>query len=445
MSQPQLKRESFATSRLMDFFSKKELVTQTGHDIAEWPLVCLKELMDNALDAAEEAEVQPVIMVSVSSAGIHITDNGPGIPTDTVEKMLDYSVRVSSREAYVSPTRGAQGNALKTLVAMPFVLDEAGRGSVTIAAHGIIHDISVDVDRIRQIPILGHEQNESNVKTGTSVRIIWPNSATSILEESREQFLQMAQSFAFLNPHLHLTVTWFDEDLQVWAATTDKWNKWSDSMPSSAHWYDTEKLSRLIAGYVSNNPEKTVREFIAEFRGLKGTAKQKKVLAGMDMTVSRHTLAEVFIKDGDLDNDRVAMLLAGMREHSIAPAPKLLGVIGKDHIVARMEEMGCDMETFGYQLLKDLDDDGMPAVAEVAFAMRGEDDGVEELTMITGVNWSCSIGNPFKKLGKYGSSMDGVLAEARVSFNDPVVMLIHMACPSVKYSDHGKSSIVLED
>ena len=32
-------------------------------------------------------------------------------------------VRVSSREAYVSPTRGAQGNALKTIVAMPFVLD----------------------------------------------------------------------------------------------------------------------------------------------------------------------------------------------------------------------------------------------------------------------------------------------------------------------------------
>ena len=39
-------------------------------------------------------------------------------------RLLDYTVRVSSREAYVSPTRGAQGNALKTIVAMPFVLDE---------------------------------------------------------------------------------------------------------------------------------------------------------------------------------------------------------------------------------------------------------------------------------------------------------------------------------
>ena len=55
--------------------------------------------------------------------GITISDNGPGLPPKVVEDILDFSVRVSSREAYVAPDRGAQGNALKTLVAMPFVLD----------------------------------------------------------------------------------------------------------------------------------------------------------------------------------------------------------------------------------------------------------------------------------------------------------------------------------
>ena len=64
----------------------------------------------------------------------HGQDNGPGIPADVVEDILDFSVRVSSREAYVSPTRGAQGNALKTIVAMPFVLD-GHRGLIEIEAH----------------------------------------------------------------------------------------------------------------------------------------------------------------------------------------------------------------------------------------------------------------------------------------------------------------------
>ena len=50
------------------------------------------------------------------------------MPPATVADILDFSIRVSSREAYVAPTRGAQGNALKTILAMPFVLDgERGR------------------------------------------------------------------------------------------------------------------------------------------------------------------------------------------------------------------------------------------------------------------------------------------------------------------------------
>src|SRR5262245_32744077 len=107
-----LERTAFETSRLMDFFSEKELVAQTGHRREEWPLVVLKELMDNSLDACEEADIAPEITVTVSDDGILVQDNGLGIPPETVAGVLDFGVRVSSREAYVSPTRGAQGNAL---------------------------------------------------------------------------------------------------------------------------------------------------------------------------------------------------------------------------------------------------------------------------------------------------------------------------------------------
>ena len=122
-SSPVLRRETFRTSRLLDFCSERELVKQIGHATDQWPLVILKELTDNALDAAEEAGIAPVIRIEVTDRAIIITDNGPGIPAETVAGILDFSVRVSSREAYVSPTRGAQGNALKTIVAMAFALD----------------------------------------------------------------------------------------------------------------------------------------------------------------------------------------------------------------------------------------------------------------------------------------------------------------------------------
>src|SRR5438874_13031639 len=148
-----LERTTFRTSRLLEFCSKKELVAQTGHPPESWPLVILKELIDNSLDAAEEANTAPMISVSVSDGKVTVTDNGPGIPDETVAAMLDYSVRVSSREAYVSPTRGAQGNALKTILAMGFALNRA-RGETIIETQGIRHRITFSVDQIRQEPVI---------------------------------------------------------------------------------------------------------------------------------------------------------------------------------------------------------------------------------------------------------------------------------------------------
>ena len=128
MKEAKLKRTTFSTSRTMDFFSEKELVAQCGHRKSDWPIVILKELVDNSLDACEEAGLAPEIEINVDDDGIAVSDNGPGIPSETVEKLLDYNIRVSSREAYVAPSRGAQGNALKTILAMPHVLDgDCGR------------------------------------------------------------------------------------------------------------------------------------------------------------------------------------------------------------------------------------------------------------------------------------------------------------------------------
>ena len=119
----QLERTTFRTSRLLDFVSEKELTLQCGFGPRDWPLVAVKELVDNALDACEEQGIAPEITVTVEEDSITVADNGAGISSDTVDQLLDFSIRVSSREAYVSPTRGAQGNALKSILAMPFVLD----------------------------------------------------------------------------------------------------------------------------------------------------------------------------------------------------------------------------------------------------------------------------------------------------------------------------------
>ena len=72
--------------------------------------------------------------------GITVSDNGPGLPETTLKGALDFTVRVSNREPYVAPDRGAQGNALKTLLPMPHVLDP-DKGLFIVEANGKQHVI----------------------------------------------------------------------------------------------------------------------------------------------------------------------------------------------------------------------------------------------------------------------------------------------------------------
>ena len=108
----------FTTSRLADFASRSKLERQIGHSASFWAGSRTERTVDNALDACEAAGVAPRIRIEVDQDHISVTDNGGG-----------------------SPTRGAQGNALQTLLAMAHAL--TGRPGVTvIESLGVRHRIS---------------------------------------------------------------------------------------------------------------------------------------------------------------------------------------------------------------------------------------------------------------------------------------------------------------
>jgi DNA topoisomerase VI subunit B len=439
---PTLDRTTFQTSRLLDFCSEKELTAQTGHELDEWPLVVLKELTDNALDGCEEAGAAPEIQITVDSSGITVADNGPGIPASTVDSLLDYSVRVSSREAYVSPTRGAQGNALKTILAMPFVLD--GRhGQVDIIAHGQRHEIIFGVDQIRQQPAITHTAHPENVKIGTTIKVHWPDLAGSKLADAEARFLQLADDYTFLNPHLTLTLDWYGRHTTT-AATAPAWKKWLPSEPTSPWWYGPDELERLIAAYITHDQDhgadRSVRELVREFRGLTGTAKQKAVLEATGLT---RTNLSALVNGHGLQQDVVVKLLGAIQKHSKPVKPAALGIIGETHIKTRLENLGCEMESFQYRKVAEVDADGLPVVIETAFAWRG-DESSETRRLITGVNWSPAIGNPFRTLGNgCGDGLSALLEKQRAGRDEPIIFLLHCAHPRVRYTDRGKSAVVM--
>ena len=277
--EPKLTRVAFKVSRLTEFCSERELQNQTGHYVDDWPLVVAKETFDNALDACEEAEVAPEIAIAVDPGAIIIQDNAGGIDAETIESILDYTVRVSSREAYVSPTRGAQGNALKTLLAMGYVLDRRREGGLDDAAgvtviesSGVAHRIEFKVDHINNQPRIVHTTAPSPIEVGTKITIHWPPS--KLLEWAADRFKQLVEAYVWFNPHLTLRGVWFGHEFINVRATNPGWEKWRPRNPTSPHWYDESRLQRYLAAHVARARDlgrrRTVREFIAEFRGLSG-------------------------------------------------------------------------------------------------------------------------------------------------------------------------------
>jgi hypothetical protein len=249
--------------------------------------------------------------------------------------------------------------------------------------------------------------------------------ASSILAAAKPRFVQIAEDYGWLNPHLSLTVEWDGERLLDIAASNPGWNKWLPSEPTSAHWYDGERLTRYMAAHVARDEDRgyrrTVREFISEFRGLSRSGKQKLVLD--EVAASRTSLAD-FVGDGQ-DALPAARLLRAMQRHTRPVKPRDLGIIGQEHLRTRCLLAGVNERTFKYKCVVGETAEGLPVVIETAFGwcpgteepdddefddepdveFDDEPDVEPKRRIIAGVNWSPSLGgNPFRDFGRDGGA-----------------------------------------
>ena len=442
-----LERTMFETSRLLEYFTERELRYQTGRSPAEWPIVIVKELMDNALDACEDAGVAPEIAVTITDNTITVTDNGLGIAPETLERILDFSTRTSDKEAYVSPTRGAQGNALKTVVAIPYVTsaDEPKVGHVTVTSRGIRHDLIINTDLLHQEPRIDHHQTPA-ADDVTSVEVALDY--RGILEGSEgADFYKWLQGYVLFNPHASFRLE-TPKGQRTWPARQPDFAKWTPSDPTSPWWYTADDLGRLIAAHAvhanNGNRDLPLRELVAQFRGLSSTAKQKKVTSQF----SQRRVSE-FVRDGELDTPAVATLLAALKDKTTPAKAQHLGVLGEENIVAALSDW-YELETdcFDYVCLKGYDS-GLPYVLEIAFARKDEG----EMEEYMGLNFAPTYGDPFaearlehaaKSNVFAGTGLNALLAEFKVQFYDPVVLVVHLAYPRPRFRDRGKSGLQLE-
>jgi DNA topoisomerase VI subunit B len=415
-------RRTFVVRRGLEYFSESELRMQLGADRPAWPVAILKELVDNGLDAAETAGVAPVVDVTIEPDGFTVEDNGPGIPAASIARSLDYDVRVSDKLGYVAPTRGRLGNALKTAWAGPLVA--TGESVITVHSHGQRHEV----------PVISHDVSVDGTTPGTKITISWRDVASyldgSAIADSYKMptARELVEAYAAFNPHATFTLNG-----TLFPATSPGWRKWAAAHALVPAWYTPETFRELVAHYVASErygaSPITVRAFIAMFRGLTSTAKQKKVTAGF----GRDYLHEL-VAGHDLDDKALTTLLERMQAESRPPKPQALGVIGKEHLSGWMVRHGGVVHSsIRHKKITGVID-GIPHVIEVAFGVNVDDEARRRI--ITGLNWSPTLDIPAREI-------QALIQEMRGDPDDPVVLIVHMARPVWNYTGRGKEAVAL--
>ena len=438
--QRSVSRQALQHSRALEYFTEKELTLQTGHAPDRWADVIVKELVDNALDACEEAGVPPDIGVVLNNDGIIVSDNGPGIPPDVLTAVLDFSVRVSSKDGYVSPSRGSQGNALKTVIAVPYVLSEQQQAEIHVRTRGRANQIRISVDRIAQEPrITRNILVDRSAKRGTSIEVRLPESARLHEPLVASRLLQLIDAYAIFNPHAAFTGS-INGSVTRFPRAVTNCSKWVMSAPTSPEWYTAAQLRHLMAAHIAGEARGqrpiTVREFIAGFRGLSSTAKQKAILSALPI---KGLYLRDFLRAGDLDAATVETLLQMMRAASAPMKPQALGCLGDTHLRSVLKARGCHEATSRYRRVAAVDDaTNRPFVLEVAFAVH---EAERPRCLLTGLNWAPTLVDPFRELATYGVGLDALLHDLRAGVREPVTIVIHLACPHLSYTDRGKSGL----
>lgn len=211
-------------------------------------------------------------------------------------------------------------------------------------------------------------------------------------------------------------------------------------MPTSPHWYKPDDLAELVAAYISHEREggevRTVRDFIGEFNGLKGTVVRKRVIEAANL--SGTYLADLVAGD-DVDRDAIGILHEAMMNESRPVTHARLGAVGKNHLAQWLAGGNhCDPDTIRYKAVRGVNDDGLPHIVEVAFGIFDERHEEQRGVQIVGLNWAPSLGQPVREL-------QGMLSDNFVSLSgynpDPAMMVVHIVCPRLKFTDRSKSRI----
>ena len=258
---------------ISEFFEKNKHFL--GFDTLTRALItAVKEAVDNALDACEEARILPDIVVQITKIDnkkdilqLDVEDNGPGIPRTSIEKVFG-QLLFGSRFHAIRQSRGQQGIGI-TGVVMYSQLTTGDpthvESKIANEATAVAVDIGLDTRKNKAI-----KSNQDRVDWGEKVHgLKIRTSMKAKYQKGRQSVWQYLRMTSIVNPHADILFIDPDGQEHHWPRVTEKLPGRVEAIKPHPNGIELGQLQRLCG----ESSESRMTTFLRRnFSGVSGRA-----------------------------------------------------------------------------------------------------------------------------------------------------------------------------
>ena len=241
---------------ISEFFEKNKHFL--GFDsLARSLITAVKEAVDNALDACEEARILPTIKIQITKIDtkkdiirLVVEDNGPGIPQKSIEKVFG-QLLFGSRFHAIRQSRGQQGIGITGVV----MYCQLTTGRTTHVRSKIATEpTAAFVD-------IGLDTRKNKATKANAGREIWYNDdgtgkehGTEVTAEMKAKYQKGRQSVwqylrmtSIVNPHAEIIFVDPEGERHHWTRVTERLPTKVESIKPHPHGIELGQLQRMVA------------------------------------------------------------------------------------------------------------------------------------------------------------------------------------------------------
>ena len=419
-----------------EFFEKNRQIL--GFDSAPRALItCVKEAVDNSLDACEDAGILPDIFVQIKRSGdyyqVIVEDNGPGIVAEEIPRVFA-KLLYGSRFHTLRQSRGQQGIGISAAVLYSQLT--SGKPTKVISKIGPgrpARYCELMINTAKNEPeVLKAEEVEWERPRGTRVELEMEG---SYVRSRRQSVFGSLKSAAIVNPHARITLVEPEGNVEVFERATEALPKRTYAIQPHPAGIELGELIKLLR----YTEKKKLRVFLKETFSSIGSisAQELCVRAGLDPERP----------PSSLDHEEAKKLLAAFKQIKVkAPPADCLSPIGEDLIKAGLEkEFRLDFIATTVRPVSVYS--GNPFLVEVGLGFGGELERESRVEILRFANrvplvyqqGACAITHAVESVSWKNYSLSQPTG-AGVPVG-PAVLLVHVASTNIPFTSESKDAV----